>query len=64
MFTNEINMDWPLQGWVKKTVFGMETHWLSGKEKVPGAADSKKGDADFWDRKGPLTIDSLEKLQL
>ena len=30
----------------KRTAHGMETHWLSGKEKVPGAAVSKGGHAD------------------
>ena len=30
LFTNE-----PLQAWVEKTVFGLETFWLFGKEKVP-----------------------------
>ena len=43
----------------------METHWLSGKEKVPGAAVSKGGHADsLLDMRRPITIDFLEKVQL
>ena len=32
--------------WVEKTFHGVETHWLSGKEKVLGIADSKGAHAD------------------
>ena len=32
--------------WKKKTVNEVETHWLSGKEKVSGEAVSKEGHAD------------------
>ena len=32
--------------WIKKTVHGAETHWLSGKAKVPGTSVSKEGNAD------------------
>ena len=42
---NWLNIDLPLQAWVEKTVHGMETHWLSSKEKVPGAAVSKESHA-------------------
>ena len=35
-----------LQVQVEKTVNGVETHWLSGKENVPGPAVSKEGDVD------------------
>ena len=35
-FTNRQNMGMPLLTWVKNTVDGVETYWLSGKEKVPG----------------------------
>ena len=45
MFPNELNMGLPLYDWVKKTLHRMETHWLSDKEKVPGAITSK-GHAD------------------
>ena len=38
------------------------THWLSGKEKVPGAVVSKEGHNDnLLNTKGPITIDFLEK---
>ena len=46
MFTNELVIGLPLWVWIKKTVYGEKIHWLSGKEKVPGAAVSKKEDAD------------------
>ena len=29
------------QAWAEKTVYGVETHWLSNKEKVIGAAVNK-----------------------
>ena len=45
-FLNQQNMDLLLQAQVKKTVHRVETHWHSGKEKVPGAAVNKEGDAD------------------
>ena len=37
MFTNGLNMGLLLLPWVEKTVCGVETHWLFGKEKAPGA---------------------------
>ena len=33
-------------GRIKKTIYGMETHWLSGKEKVLSVAVSKESHAD------------------
>ena len=36
MFTNGLNVGLPLQAWVKKTVHGVETWWLSSKEDIPG----------------------------
>ena len=39
-------MDLQLQARVKKTVHQMETHWLSGKEKVPGTVVSKESHVD------------------
>ena len=39
-------MSLQLQAWVEKTVHGVETHWLSGKEKVPAATVSKVGYSD------------------
>ena len=60
IFTNELNMILPQWTWVKKTVCGVETHWLLGKEKVTGAVVSREGDADSWDMKEPITIDFFE----
>ena len=48
MFTNWVNISLPLETWVKKTVHGVEAHWLSSKEKVPGSAISKEGQADSF----------------
>ena len=46
--TNELNMELPLHA--EKT--GVETHWLSDKEKVPGTTISKKVMLTaFWDLK-------------
>ena len=45
MFTQQLNMGLPLLALVEKTVNGVETHRLSGKEKVLGTAVSKEGDA-------------------
>ena len=44
--------------WVEKTVCSVETHWLSGKEKVPGATVSKEGNADnlLGQKKDPLQL--------
>ena len=39
-------MGLPLWTWAKKTVHGVKTHWLSSKEKVPGAIVSKEDNAD------------------
>ena len=47
---------------VELIVDGVETHRLSGKEKVPGSAVSKEGDAvSLLGRKGPIAIDFHEK---
>ena len=46
MFTHGLNMSLPLQAWVGKSVHEVETHRLSGKEKVLGAVVSKEGHAD------------------
>ena len=49
-------MGFTLQAWVEKTVHEVETHWLSGKEKVPGVAISKEGDAiSVLGHEGPTT---------
>ena len=44
-----------------KTIHGVETYWLSGKENVSGAVVSKECHTVFWDMKEPFTIDSCEK---
>ena len=41
IFTHKLNMGLSLWAWVEKTVHGVETHWISGKEKVLGEAVSK-----------------------
>ena len=46
MFTKGLNMGLLLWAWVEKTVHGVVTHWLSGKEQVLNAAVSKEGLAD------------------
>ena len=63
IFINVLNMRLALQAWIEKTVHEVETHWQSGKEKVPGAAVSKKQVmlTVFRDMKRPMTIDFLEK---
>ena len=37
-FSNGLNMSLPWRSWVEKRVHRVKTHWLSGKEKVPGLA--------------------------
>ena len=39
-------MGFPQRVWVKKTVHGDETHWLSGKKNVVDAMVSKENNAD------------------
>ena len=46
IFTNRLNMGLPQLAWVEKTIDGVETHWLSGREKVSNAKLSKEGHAD------------------
>ena len=46
MFANGLNMALPQWTWVEKTLHGVESHWLSGKEKVLGIAASKEGHGD------------------
>ena len=47
---------------MKETVYDIETHWLSTKEKVSGITVSKNGDADrLLKHKRTVTIDFLEK---
>ena len=35
-----------LRSWVKKTVPGVKTHWLSGNEEAPGTVVNKESHAD------------------
>ena len=46
----------------KEILYGVETYWLPGKEKVP-LTPVRKGVmlTVFKDMKGPISIDSLEK---
>ena len=46
VFTNELNIGLPLWAYIEKTFHVVETHRLSSKEKVVGAAVTKEGDAD------------------
>ena len=47
---------------VEETVYEVETRWLSGKEKVLGAAVRKEGHANsLLGHKRSITIDFLEK---
>ena len=46
MFTNGLIIGLPLEASVEKLVYGVETYWLSGKEKLLGAAISKEGHVD------------------
>ena len=46
IFANGLYVGLARQAWVGKTVHRVERHWLSGKEKVPGAVVSKEGHAD------------------
>ena len=47
---------------IEKTVYVMEKHWISRKEKVPHASVSKEGHAGlFLHMKVALTSDYLEK---
>ena len=46
LFMNWLNIGLLQWDWVKKTVHGVETHWLSSIEKIPGLLVSKEGHAD------------------
>ena len=52
-------MDFPSQIWAEKPAHEVETHWLSSKEKVQGAAVSKEDHAESV--LGPNSIAFLEK---
>ena len=62
MFTKEQNMD--LQVKIKKTIYGVKTHRLSGEEKVSNTTFSKEGHAyrlGTW--KDQSLLISLKKVQ-
>ena len=63
IFTNDLNMCWPLQARVEKTVHAVETHLLSSNKKVVSAAVSKEGhtcqSSETW--KDPSQLISLKK---
>ena len=44
--TNGLNIGLPLCTLVKKTVYGVETHWPSSEEKILSTVVSKEGHAD------------------
>ena len=46
MLTNQLNVGLPIQAWIKKTVSSEDIHWLTGKEKVSGAAVCKEANAN------------------
>ena len=53
-------MGLPLQ--IEKTVYGIETHWLSGKGKVLGTAVNREGHADSnLEHEKTMTVNFLEK---
>ena len=56
-------MSLPHWAWVEKTGNRVKTHALSGKEKVPEQQSVNKVilTGFFWDMKGCITIDFLEK---
>ena len=63
MFTIGLNMVLPLWSWVEKTVYGVKTHWLSGKEKVPDTAVNKEGhDYSLLEHERIITIIFFEKV--
>ena len=58
-------MGLPQWALVKKTDNGVETHWLSSKEKASGAAISKEGHADTLLRhERTHDLISLKKVEL
>ena len=63
MFTNRLNIGLPLCAWIEKTIHGVETHWLSDKEKVQGAGINEEEYADrlLW-QKEPIINRFLKKM--
>ena len=60
ILTNGLNMDLLLWARVQKTVYGVETQWLSGKENDLSAEVSKIGQADSF----PSPLIFSKKVQL
>ena len=52
MFTSGLYIDLPLWACIKKTLYGVETHWPSSKKIMITV---------FWDMKWPITIEFLKK---
>ena len=48
MLTNGLNIGLPLQASIKITAHGVETDWLSSKEKVLGTTVSKEGHSESY----------------
>ena len=62
IFTAELNMNFPSQTWVEKTVHGIKRRWLSDK-KVFGEVVSKESHADsLWWNKRTMNIDFFENV--
>ena len=59
MFTNEQNMGLLQRARVKKTVYEMETDWLSGKGKVQGAVVGKESHCLLEYERTLKTVDFL-----
>ena len=66
MFTNWLNMGLLQWALIEKAVHGAALHWLSGKEKFPGAVVSKGGHADslLGHEKDSSLLISLKNVQL
>ena len=46
MYTNELNISFPLRTWTENTFPQEKTHWISGKENVSCAVFSKEEHTD------------------
>ena len=54
MYTNRLNIDYPLCTWDQMTVNGLDGYWLYGKKKVPESVVKKHSHAMFsetWKKK-------------
>ena len=62
IFTNGLNIVLSQWGQIKKIIYVVETHWLSSKEKVPGAVVRKEDHTDsFVEHEKTHQIDSIRK---